>query len=172
MTWFITCSIFHVNISVLFFPLSLTDGGSRGKKRTVWCLCWKGEFFVQAEQTFRPPVQSVRLLYCYQLLGWAIHSPFAPRAAVFRRIRRWFYKSFFSCWRVSTCRSLHARGELQCQDKDAVRDLIILVGGVSDKPCVWIFYCHFTEQNNLLRAPAERPAGVTLLTRIENSQNT
>lgn len=33
---------------------------------------------MQAEQTFRPPVQSVRLLYCYQLLSLR-HSPFAPR---------------------------------------------------------------------------------------------
>lgn len=35
---------------------------------------------MQAEQTFRPPVQSVRLLYCYQLLSLRhIHSPFASR---------------------------------------------------------------------------------------------
>lgn len=39
-----------------------------------------GIFLVQAEQTFRPPVQSVRSLYCYQLLSLRhIHSPFAPR---------------------------------------------------------------------------------------------
>lgn len=54
------------------------------KKKALPELCdvyagW-GEFSVQAEQTFRPPVQSVRLLYCYQLLSLRhIHSPFAPR---------------------------------------------------------------------------------------------
>lgn len=37
-----------------------------------------GEFSEQAEQTFRPPVQSVGSLYCYQLLSLR-HSPFAPR---------------------------------------------------------------------------------------------
>lgn len=43
-----------------------------------------GIFSVQAEQTFRPPVQSVRSLYCYQLLSLRhIHSPFGS-TAVFR----------------------------------------------------------------------------------------
>lgn len=43
------------------------------------CLCWMGEFSLQAEQTFRPPVHSVSLLYCYQLLSLRhIHSPFSP----------------------------------------------------------------------------------------------
>lgn len=64
--------------------LKLMEAAEEEKKknpaRVVWCLCWMGEFSVQAEQTFRPPVQSVRLLYCYQLLSLRhIHSPFAPR---------------------------------------------------------------------------------------------
>lgn len=64
--------------------LKLMEAAEKKKKknpaRVVWCLCWMGEFSVQAEQTFRPPVQSVRLLYCYQLLSLRhIHSPFASR---------------------------------------------------------------------------------------------
>lgn len=51
--------------------------------RALWCLCWIGEFSVQAEQTFRPPVQLVRLLYCYQLLGLE-HIYIHLSAAVFR----------------------------------------------------------------------------------------
>lgn len=38
---------------------SAADGEEKKQPgRVVWCLCWMGEFSVQAEQTFRPPVQS------------------------------------------------------------------------------------------------------------------
>lgn len=43
-------------------PKLVCSAAGGGKKtqpgRVVWCLCWMGEFSLQAEQTFRPPVQS------------------------------------------------------------------------------------------------------------------
>lgn len=82
-------------------------GSRRKQKPAVQCLCWTGELCVQAEQTVQPPVQSVRLLYCYQLLGLRhLHSPFTPCSCFQSRLRMWFYKWFSKIITLaSTCHS-------------------------------------------------------------------